>query len=352
MLRRLGATVALMSLVACGPGTSAPSATPTATSPSGTTAATPTPAPVTLSAALVTNILVAPVYVGVTKGIFLKHGIDLKVVQVASGSQIVAAVQGGSAQFGGTTWAAMVPAVVQGVPLKVFGLVTGKKDQVNYDAHLAIVVRAGVDVTSVTDLRGKVIGTTLGGGQDSWLRARLRDAGVEDDEVTFANVASADMLAAMQSGAVEAVGVTEPYTSLILDQVPGSKLVVRDGGFAEARIVLVAMDPWLAGNKDVVDRLLAGYYESAQFTRQHPEESALAVSTYLPGLDPKVISDSLTHLDFDPRWSSQVQQSFDNASQILLDTGKIETKPTTTDLVASDAFSEQSKYQEFFSDLE
>jgi hypothetical protein len=170
-------------------------------------------------------------------------------------------------------------------------------------------------------------------------------------EVTYVNVTAPNMLAALQTGSVDIGSTTEPYVSLILDKLPGSTEVTRGGGVSEARIGLVALDSWLKANAALADRPLAGFYEASQFTRQNPDKAAAACATFLPDLEPKVLAASLKRLDFDPRWAPAVQQSFDNATQILVDNKTIPTKPSTPDLVALDLLSNQTKYQQYFSDL-
>ena len=205
--------------------------------------------PVTIHAALTAGVMYAPLYVGAEQGIFLKHGIDLKIDTVTGSPQALQALQANQAQFAATAWPSMVTAVVAGVPLKAFAVVTGKPDIANWDDDLALVVAPKVKATKEADLKGMKVVLQFGGGDETWCRASLRAAGLDPDhDVTLVNANQANDLSILESGGADAACVTSPYPSYLAEQLPGSRVLVRGGGVSESRILLDSLSSWLAAN--------------------------------------------------------------------------------------------------------
>lgn len=355
MIWRILALAALV-VAACGPapsgtgtaGTSAPAA-----SAGATKTAAPTESPVTVAVGVPSNILNAPFYLGAEKGIFLKHGIDLKLSTVNSGPDAVKAIQGGQIQVSALAWATIVPVVAQGLPLRLFCPVIGGPNIGNYDTPLAIIVRPGLTASGVADLKGLTIATPFGGAPELYLRTRLKSAGLDPDkDVKLVNITFPNELSAMQSKAADAVMSTEPYGVLILKQVAGSRVLVRGGGLSDNRITLGALGPWIAQNPKVVDQMTAAHLESLQYVRLHPDEAAQSTSRYLTGLDQSVLTDALKLIDFDPRWSDKVLQSFASASQSLVANGTLKVAPNPADILVLDRLTGiERTYPQYLSDL-
>ena len=84
------------------------------------------------------NMNHVPSFVGVEKGIFLKHGIDLKLKVLATGQEMTKAVQAGEAQFLGAAYSNFPLAVERGFKGKgIVGLMgdrTGKYSD-EHDVH-------------------------------------------------------------------------------------------------------------------------------------------------------------------------------------------------------------------------
>ena len=310
--------------------TGAISAAPSSDSDQGPTSANP----VTIHAELAPGVIYAPLYVGAEQGIFLKHGIDLKIDVVSTASQGIQALQAKKAQVAATAWPSMVTAVVAGVPLKAFAVVTGKPDIPNYDENLALVVRPGVTATTEAGLKGMKVATQFGGGSETWCRASLRGAGLDPDkDVTLVNAKQENFLSVLESGGADAICAVEPYPSLVVAKLPGSRILVRGGSVSESRILLDSLSSWLASNAVVAEHVLAGLLDSQQYMQTHFDQAVTATSHYLSGIDPEVVASSMKPIDFDGAWSDTLKTSFEDSSQILVDNGTIKTKPNTDDLL-------------------
>lgn len=339
-----GVVVAALILAACTPS---PSLNPSA----GASGQPVSTAPVTINTTTAPSLVYAPIYVGVEKGIFLKHGIDLKVTVASSGTQAVAALQSGQAQFIAVSWSTLLGPAAQGVPVQAFAMVNGTPEA-NYDKFLAMVVRPGINAKSAADLKGLKIGLQLGGPPEIWVRGWLRRAGLKPTDVTLQNAPLANFLSLLQTSAVDAVVGTEPTGTLIQAQLPGSQVLLQGGGLVEARIMATALRPWLQQNADEASRLIGALLEAAQYTRQNPDEAAAATGHYLSGIEPNILATAMKKLDFDPRWSAKIETGLTEATQQQVESGQIKTSLSTQSLLALDLLTTaQDKYRQYFSDL-
>src|SRR5216110_1604523 len=79
--------------------------------------------PTTVTAAIGSNMNHVPSFVGVEKGIFLKHGVDVKLKVLATGQQMSQALQAGEVQIIGSAYSNYPLAVERGMAAKgVVGL--------------------------------------------------------------------------------------------------------------------------------------------------------------------------------------------------------------------------------------
>ncbi len=102
------------------------------------------------------NETMAPLWVGIEKGLFKKHGLDPRVLQTRSGPIMMATLASGGAPL---VWAApssALSATVGGMKLGCFAVGSNKMPR-------ELIVRKGID--SIEDLRGKTFGVqSIGGG--------------------------------------------------------------------------------------------------------------------------------------------------------------------------------------------
>ena len=102
------------------------------------------------------NETMAPLWVGIEKGLFRKHGLDPRVLQTRSGPIMMATLASGGAPL---VWAApssALNATVGGMKLGCFAVGSNKMPR-------ELIVRKGID--SIEDLRGKTFGVqSIGGG--------------------------------------------------------------------------------------------------------------------------------------------------------------------------------------------
>jgi len=297
-----------------------------------------------------------PMFVGVEKGFFKKHGVDVHLKVVNTGTDMVNAMQKREVQIGDMSVTTFLKARHGGDPFRVIGIIQNDATRSNADEPLAIVARkdSGIRPGNIEDLKGKRVGVAQAQTSDEYLKMVLAKSGMKYADVTIVNIMAPPALApALKEGKVDAVVSWEPFNTVVLDQVPESYTVVRGGGYLSYIMVATAHEPTLQSNPEVIRNFVAGLAEASQYTRQHRDEAVAIFVKWVPGLDPAVGRKAIQHISYDPRVSRPVMQAFETAEDdVLKNTVKGGSRLSIPDQFAPSYLAEAEKaYPEYFSDL-
>jgi len=279
--------------------------------------------PAVLTAAVGANMNHVPSFVGVEKGIFLKHGLDLKLKVLATGQEMTKAVQAGEAQFLGAAFSNFPVGIERGFKGKGFVGLMGDRTSKYSDEPVAIVTRKGTGITKVQDLAGKKVGTPVGGTGHEYLGVVLKKANVPAEKVNVVNVPPGNSVSALAGGQVDAISVWEPYGTLMMEKVPEAVLVLRGGGHLGYYINMSALVDTLEKQPDMVFRYAVALAEASQYTRQHLDEAAEIATRWIPGLEEAVAKKAIRNMRYDPRITKYTIESWDENVRILVEQKKM-----------------------------
>jgi len=279
--------------------------------------------PVVLTAAVGANMNHVPSFVGVEKGIFLKHGVDLKLKVLATGQEMAKALQAGEAQIIGSAFSNYPVAVERGMAARgVVGMMGDRTGRYS-DDPVSVWTRKGTGITKIEDLAGRRVGTAVGGTADEYLGVLLKKKGVPREKVSFLNVPPGNAVSTLQGGSVDAVAVWEPFGSLVQSKVPDAVLVSRGGGHLGYYINMAVRNDVIEKTPDVVERYVIGVAEAAQYTRKNIDEAAEIATRWVAGLDAAVAKQALRQMTFDPRITPHTIASWDENVKILIEQKKL-----------------------------
>ena len=280
-------------------------------------------APTPLAAAVGGNMNHVPSFVGVEKGIFLKHGIDLKLKVLATGQEMSKALQAGEVQIIGSAFSNYPVAVERGMAAKgVVGMMGDRTGRYS-DEPISVWTRKGSGVTKIEDLAGKRVGLAIGGTGDEYLTVLLKKKGVARDKVTFLNVPPGNTVSTLQGGSVDAVATWEPFGSLVEARVPDAVLVARGGGHISYYINMAIVTELIDKSPDVVERYVIGVAAAAQYTRKNLDEAAEIATRWAPGLEAAVARKALRHMTFDPRITPHTVAAWEENVRVLVEQKKL-----------------------------
>jgi ABC-type nitrate/sulfonate/bicarbonate transport system substrate-binding protein len=309
-----------------------------------------------LDAVIGNNFGHLPMFVGAEKGFFKKHGVDVRLKVVNTGTDMVNAMQKREVQIGDMSVTTFLKARHAGEPFKVIGIIMNDATRDNADEPLAIVGRKGSGIAAgkINDLKGKRVGLAKAQTSDEYFKMVLARAGIKYEDVMIENIMAPPALApALKEGKVDAVVSWEPYNTAVLEQVPDSYVVQRGGGYLSYIMIATAHDPTIHNSPQVIRNFVAGLAGASQYTRENREEAVEIFARMVPNTDVAVGKKAVKFISYDPRLSSAVMKAFDAAEDDVLKN----TLQGATRLVVADQFSPaflneaEKAYPEYFRDL-
>ena len=276
------ASALVLSLTACGGGSSTASTTAAATTAAATEAATEAPAeteaaaeapaesyePITLNVAYMPNYgSLWAITTAQNLGILEKYGISVNLYEFDNGPNIIAAMESGSIDVGYIGHGAH-KLCIQG-KAKIFAL----SHISNGDA-----VIGGEGITKLEDLKGKTVAYTGGSSSEDILVNALNKAGLTMNDITPMDMDSANIVTAYLSGSVDACAIWSPLSLKILEQDPKATRLCGNVDFSDTSISLaswIAMNDYAEKNYDVLLRFTKALYEAMDYAADgHFEEVA------------------------------------------------------------------------------
>lgn len=157
---------------------------------------------------------IAPLEVAIKDGAFKDAGLEVTTQNAQGGAAIVPALVSGDFQFGYGNLVSLMSAQENGLKLKVIAIgARGSADELDDGAGQLIV--KDPQIKSVKDLKGKTIGVnTLKGINEIAVRQGLEKAGLDKDAAELLEMPIPNMRANLEQGKVDAVMISEPFTSM------------------------------------------------------------------------------------------------------------------------------------------
>jgi len=196
----------------------------------------------------------APLYHGIEAGYFEEEGLDVTTEVGQGGAALVPAVVSGDYQFAFGNYVSLMLARQNGVEVQITTNVVSGADTPDRGTN-ALLVAPDSGIQGVEDLAGRTFAvTTLNNVAEVNIRTTLREAGVDDADITFVELAFPDMNAAVLDGQVDVAWQAEPFVTL----------------GEQAGLVNIA-DPMYATTPSMP---LAGMFASQSWLEDNPEVAA------------------------------------------------------------------------------
>src|SRR5579883_2666406 len=291
MYRACALALSLVLLTAC----SAPAAAPTPTAPIPTAnaqgpAPTHTSAPPQLVRVPIGYSVLSgdplPIWVAKEAGLFARHGIDAELTYLGGSTRVVEAILAGELRMGQIGGSSGLNAALGGADIVMIGSVASVFVQSLF---------ARPEITSVADLRGRIIGVTARGATtDFAAQAVLRRAGMDPlrDATIIQTGGIAETLAAVQSGGAQAGVFPPPQT-----------LRARAAGLRELVNLAAEREPFEQGplgttrrylqeNPEVVRGFLRAIVEAIALSKKDEALAKRVLSQYARTEDPAEIEET------------------------------------------------------------
>jgi ABC-type nitrate/sulfonate/bicarbonate transport system substrate-binding protein len=219
-----------------------------------------------------------PVWVGMERGTFEKHGFEVSWRFIGKSMDRLNAISSGDAQFASLGQVAMLSAMAQGNNRFYW---VGNQDIA--PGFEGLVAQPGI--TSFNQLKDKTVGLPFGSSVDLTARMLLKDHGLDPQkDVQLVNLEVGDVPAVFRAGNVDAAIIWEPGFSQ-LKEVEGATVLGMDTdtpvykkfGTMTGPDVLILGKSWCDQNPDRAKRFLAAYFESLEWVKNNPDSAAEVV---------------------------------------------------------------------------
>lgn len=271
------AAVAALSLTACAGG-SAPE-----TAPEEET--TTTEEVISLNVSVLPIAATAPVQIAIDEGIFEKHGLDVEVSNITTGSAGVPSVLNGSVDISYGNLISTIQAAAEGLPIVSVVSSDGAPVDPEQDINW-LMVRADSGIETAQDLAGKTVAVNgLNGLVYLVTRASIDELGGDSASVEYVEIPFPEMLAALEAGRVDAISTTEPFRTIGLANPENIAIIptVTIGGTRGGQIVdtYFTSEKFLQENEEAVTRFRAAMYEAQTLANENPDVVRSAISNFL-----------------------------------------------------------------------
>jgi NitT/TauT family transport system substrate-binding protein len=260
---------------------------------------------------------------GVEKGIFKKHDLDVEVITMAGGAKLAQAMIAGSVDIGFSSGADF-SYLTRGAPQRAVAAMAGPL------LNIGIIVRPDNSVPDVASLKGKRIGITTAGSLTDWAArelSRRQGWGPEGMQLVATGGPDASIAALVSknidgfSGAVEG--------GFQLEKDGRAKVLVNFGDTIKTFLthVIYASPDMMTKREGELRAFLKAWFETVAFMRANKDET-VAITSKVTRLSPEIAARVydiqkpmfLTDGHFDPEAVKVVKQS-------IVELGQAETVP-------------------------
>lgn len=216
-----------------------------------------------------------PVWVGIKKGYFTKHGLNVTWVNFSTGSSRMSSLAVGEIQFGGAGSISAIALMAAGA--KAF-YVVGSPD--SYATVEGII--ASNQIQSIEQLRGKKIGLPFATSSHVLTLDILEQHGLDPaKDVTLINLPASDTPSSLIGGQVDAVTTWTPAFNT-LQSHPDMHVLANAREFSLYKQYQIGPGPdVLVANRSFVDEnpastsaFLEGYFEASRFIAENSDDAA------------------------------------------------------------------------------
>jgi NitT/TauT family transport system substrate-binding protein len=274
------------------PAPAAPAQAPAA--PAASTApapAAPAAEPRKLKLAISQNVTIAPLAMAIEKGYMRDAGLELDLLPLGSGSEMVAPLSTGEidAALGGVS-ASLFNALARGVDVKIVSDFSRMSRGHGFGAYVA---RNGVELPTIEANRGKRVGFNNPGAPCHYMVGKmLESVGMSVADVQVVNMPFPTIPGAMAKQEIDAACAAEPWVANTLKAGDSHLVMTFDEIVPDMEVSVMMISRQLAGERPVVERFLAALLRGAELGRQQTPEVMEVVSAYT-GLDVSVLKDTI-----------------------------------------------------------
>lgn len=245
----------------------------------------PTPALTTVRVGYAPLVSNGPLFIAMDEGYFARHGINVELVKIQNGPDMIPPLVNGDIAAGGSgVSAALINAVSKGGRVRI--VADKGRAAPNQSCNTSgVMVRRDLylsgAVTKASDLKGKKIG--IPSTPDYRTSRMLKMGNLTSDDVEIISMDFASSVVALRNGAVDAADLTEPYITQLLDDNVAVMLIPTEESCPDYPTPLYYGTTFLDKDPELGRRFMVAYLEGVrQYNLGKTERNLEILSNYTP----------------------------------------------------------------------
>ena len=220
-----------------------------------------------------------PAFVAKDKGFFAKRGLDVTLQTVPQGSTIAGAMAGGTMQVGTLTAPVYLLSVEGGIDTQI---VAASTYQAKSNPTIALMARAGSNIKSAADMKGKRMGVPgLNGVNHVVAMKWLENNGVPRNQVTYVETGFAQMGDLLKGSQVDLVVPVEPFITRLEQTKVGYQVTVPTITDSYLESFYIMMRDFVQKNPKAARDFREALREAVAYIKSNEAEARKTQVTYL-----------------------------------------------------------------------
>jgi ABC-type nitrate/sulfonate/bicarbonate transport system substrate-binding protein len=219
-------------------------------------------------------------YIGLEKGFFKKHGIDVQLYgSLLGGPTAIQAVSAGRCNIGLSFLGAIINANNAGMP--IYGI-CDIQSAIGTQPLEEYFVKNDSPIKTISDLKGKKFAVNLWKASFQYTAIMaLAKAGLKPEDVNFILLPFDKQIMAIQNGDVDVVGLMEPYASKLRETGGYRVLFNALDIFGQKQFTVQFVNRvWAENNPKTVRAFVAGIQDSIDWMKKNPAETKKIMAKY------------------------------------------------------------------------
>lgn len=274
-----------------------------------------------------------PIYVALSKGFFEEEGVEVELVSVGGGTQTLATLLSGDAQFTAAT------------PITFFTLLENNRDILAVSSFnkglpfqtvlsTQFMEKHGLSTDmplqdKIEAMKGATFGAiVLGSAQEIYLKSKVMQGGLSPNDVEVTAIGNTGaILAAMQEGVIDGTISSPPLSQqaeannigkMWLD---GSDFEAFDGMDSQW---LFGIREWVEAHPNTTKAMVKALARGIAYASENPEDTAVAIQPFFEGVDVKILEQSLKDISYAFQGDgSMTEESWSKALKPLRDLSEV-----------------------------
>lgn len=262
------------------------------------------------------------------KGFFKEEfgeDVEIQLSVFASGPPIIEAFTAGQVDFCFVGDQPAIQGIANGLDIKILA------SYASTEAGNALIATEKSGIKTLTDIKGKKIGYTVGSVGHQLLLKFLSSQNLTETDAELLNLSPADMYASLQAGTIDAAITWEPYITNSVSE--GIATIIQDGtGYKYNVNVIAGSSKFVSQNPDITARLLKVFNKAAVWADEHQDE-ALEIIGEASSIDPKAFETSFSKFNRSLFLDTKKIDSIKETASYLYQQGLIRKEVDVTNII-------------------